>query len=60
MIVEPKKLIVFAVQWEGMECGGVAGVYSTRQLAQIAIDKIKDDDWYSHEIIEIELDGYLK
>lgn len=52
-------MIVFAVQWEGMECGGVAGVYSTRQLAQIAIDKM-DTDWYSHEIIEMELDGELQ
>jgi hypothetical protein len=33
-----------------------AGVYSTRQLAQLAIDKISDK-WYSYEIIE--LDGEL-
>lgn len=58
MIIEPKKIVVFAVQWEGLECGGVAGVYSTRQLAQLAIDKL-DDDWYSHEIFEVVLDGEL-
>lgn len=59
MIFEPKLIKVFAVEYRYIEDGGVAGVYSTRQLAQLAIDKM-GDKWYSYEIIEIELDGELK
>jgi hypothetical protein len=50
-------MIVFAVQWSWIECGGVSGVYSTRELAQLAIGNGRPE--YYYQIIEIELDGEL-
>lgn len=51
-------MTVFVVEWHGMECDGVCGVFSTKELAKAEIDQLRKVDAYgAYDIGEYELDG---